>query len=219
MQLENRFTVPVPLGETWNLFQDIGAVAPCMPGAVLDTVEEDTFTGRVKIKVGAVQMSYRGQGTLHRDEAEHTVTLDLRGSETRGAGTAAAKVTAQLAPDGHYTQVTVRTDLDLTGRPAQFGRGILADVADRLVQQFAAKLADYLSMRQPADDNGICTRPGVNASATVGPGPSEPEAIDLGAAMLPILAKRAAKPAVALTGATLLIWLLARILRRSPSAD
>ncbi|WP_405754534.1 SRPBCC family protein [Streptomyces sp. NBC_00144] len=216
MQLENRFTVPVPLSDTWKLFQDIGAVAPCMPGAVLDTVEDDSFTGRVKIKVGAVQMSYRGQGTLSRNEAEHTVTLDLSGSETRGAGTAAAKVTAQLTPDGDYTRVTVRTDLDLTGRPAQFGRGILADVADRLVQQFAAKLADYLSVRQPANDSGVTTQPGVNASVTAGP---EPEAIDLGAAVLPVLAKRAAKPTAALTGAALLIWLLARMLRRSPRAD
>ncbi|WP_369200597.1 SRPBCC family protein [Streptomyces sp. PU-14G] len=219
MQLENHFTVPVPLGDTWKLFQDIGAVAPCMPGAVLDTVEDDSFTGRVKVKVGAVQMSYRGQGTVSRDETEHTVTLDLSGSETRGAGTAAAKVTAQLAPDGDHTQVTVRTDLDLTGRPAQFGRGILADVADRLVQQFAAKLAEYLSTRQPAGDGGDTTPAGVNASATAGPAPSEPEALELGAAVLPVLAKRAAKPAAALTGAGLLIWLLTRMLRRSARAD
>ncbi|MEV5887198.1 SRPBCC family protein [Streptomyces sp. NPDC052020] len=215
MRLENHFTVPVPLDDTWKLFQDISAVAPCMPGAVLDTVEDDSFTGRIKVKVGAVQMSYRGQGTVTRNEAGHTVTLDLNGSETRGAGTASAKVTAQLTPDGDRTQVTVRTDLDLTGRPAQFGRGILADVADRLVQQFAAKLAEYLSTRQPGGDASTVALPGAHTSTPPESSPSEPEAVDLGAAVLPVLAKRAAKPAAALTGAGLLIWLLARLLRRS----
>ncbi|MFB7593864.1 SRPBCC family protein [Streptomyces sp. NPDC056160] len=215
MRLENRFTVPVPLDESWKLFQDIGAVAPCMPGAVLDTLEGGRFTGRVNVKVGAVQMSYRGQGTVSHDDAEHALTLDLNGSETRGAGTAAAKVTARLTPDGDRTQVTVRTDLDLTGRPAQFGRGILAEVADRLVQQFAAALAAYLIARQEDGGASVVGSPGATSTSSTTPesAPAEPGAVDLGAALLPVLARRAAKPAAALTGAGLLVWLLARLLR------
>ncbi|WP_372348284.1 SRPBCC family protein [Streptomyces sp. KL116D] len=204
MQLENSFTVPVPPAEAWKAFQDIAAVAPCMPGAVLDSAEGDTFAGRVRVKVGAVQMSYRGEGTIARDEPGLTITLDLTGSETRGAGTAAARVTAHLGEDGTGTRITVRTDLDLTGRPAQFGRGILVEVADRLVQQFAKNLAAYLA-----------AGPQVTGTTTAsGPAAAEPEAVDLGAAVLPVLARRAAKPAAVAGALGLLGWLLVRALRR-----
>ncbi|MFI6874510.1 SRPBCC family protein [Streptomyces sp. NPDC050400] len=208
MQLENSFTVPVPPADAWQAFQDIAAVAPCMPGAVLDSAEGDTFAGRVKVKVGAVQMSYRGEGTIARDEPGRTITLDLTGSETRGAGTAAAKVTAHLSDDGTGTaagtRITVRTDLDLTGRPAQFGRGILVEVADRLIQQFARNLAAYLAAGPEA--TGTTTASGAAAA--------EPEAVDLGAAVLPVLARRAAKPAAVAGALGLLGWLLVRALRR-----
>ncbi|WP_030890057.1 MULTISPECIES: SRPBCC family protein [Streptomyces] len=213
MQLDNSFTVPVGLDDTWQLFQDIGAVAPCMPGAVLDTVEGDSFTGRVGVKVGAVRMSYRGRGTVRRDEAEHAVVLELSGSETRGSGTASAEVAARLTPDGDRTRVTVRTDLALTGRPAQFGRGILAEVADGLVQQFAARLAEYLSTHRQDGGAPGTALPGPGTSTA--PAPAEPDAVDLGAAVLPVLARRAARPAAALAGAGLLAWLLARLLSNS----
>ena len=201
MQLDHTFTVPVSPEEAWSLFLDLEKIAPCMPGAVLDTLEGDTFTGRVKVKVGSVQMSYQGKGTIERDEAARRVVLDLSGSETRGAGTASAAVTATLVPEDGGTRVRVRTDLDITGRPAQFGRGIMAEIGDKLVQQFASRLADLLS-------RGDRSTAGADSSEA----PSftaEPEAVDLGAAVLPVLLRRAAKPAAALA-----VVLIAAALRR-----
>ncbi|MFE4214140.1 SRPBCC family protein [Streptomyces sp. NPDC056844] len=198
MQLDHTFTVPADPDEAWKLFHDLARVAPCMPGAVLDTLDGDAFTGRVKVKIGAVQMSYRGEGTVTRDEAARSMHLDLSGSETRGSGTASATVTATLAagPDG--TRVHVRTDLDITGRPAQFGRGIMTEVGDRLVQQFADRLEGVLR-----------ERPG-SAGQVPAPSAAEPEAVDLGAAALPVLLRKAAVP----TAAVLLAVVLVRVVRR-----
>ena len=123
MQLDHSFTVPAGLDDAWKLFQELDRVAPCMPGAVLDTLEGDSFTGRVKVKVGAVQMSYRGEGTVTRDGSARSMLLDLSGSETRGAGTASATVTATLTAAPAGTLVRVRTDLDITGRPAAIRPG------------------------------------------------------------------------------------------------
>lgn len=150
MQLDHSFTVPAGLDDAWKLFQDLGQVAPCMPGAALDTLDGDSFTGRVKVKAGAVQMSYRGQGTVTRDAAGRSMFLDVSGSETRGAGTASARVTATLSTAQAGTLVRVRTDLDITGRPAQFGRGIMTEVGDRIVQQFATRLEELLRDAGPA---------------------------------------------------------------------
>ncbi|MFC9122278.1 SRPBCC family protein [Streptomyces sp. NPDC057067] len=198
MQLDHTFTVPADPDEAWKLFHDLARVAPCMPGAVLDTLDGDAFTGRVKVRIGAVQMSYRGEGTVTRDEAARSMHLDLSGSETRGSGTASATVTATLAagPDG--TRVHVRTDLDITGRPAQFGRGIMTEVGDRLVQQFADRLEGVLRAR-PGSGGQV---PAASAA--------EPEAVDLGAAALPVLLRKAAVP----TAAVLLAVVLVRVVRR-----
>ncbi|MGP3771154.1 SRPBCC family protein [Streptomyces sp. SDT5-1] len=173
-------------------------MAPCMPGAVLDTLEGDRFTGRVKVKVGAVQMSYRGEGTVTRDEAARSMRLDLSGSEIRGAGTASATVTAELLADPAGTRVRVRTDLDITGRPAQFGRGIMTEVGDRIVGQFAGRLAELLST------------PPSEAAA-----PAEPEAVDLGAVALPVLLRKAAVPAAAALAVVILVGVIGRRRRGS----
>ncbi|WP_432102647.1 SRPBCC family protein [Streptomyces sp. bgisy091] len=197
MKLDHTFTVAAAPDDAWKLFHDLGRVAPCMPGAVLDTLDGDSFTGRVKVKIGAVQMSYRGEGTVTREEASRSMRLELSGSETRGAGTASATVTATLAAGADGTRVHVRTDLDITGRPAQFGRGIMTEVGDRLVQQFADRLEDLLR-----GDLGSGPEP-VAAGA-------EPEAVDIGAAALPVLLRKAVVP----TAAVLLTLLLARAVRR-----
>ncbi|MBA0050898.1 hypothetical protein E0L36_08320 [Streptomyces sp. AJS327] len=189
MRLDHSFTVPATPDEAWRLFLDLGRVAPCMPGAVLDTLDADAFTGRVRVKVGAVQMSYAGEGRVTRDEDARSMVLDLTGSETRGAGTASATVTASLAADPAGTRVRVSTDLDVTGRPAQFGRGIMTEVGDRLVRQFADRLEELL--REPA-----VAAPAAPHSPLSSPD-REPEAADLGAAALPVLLRKAAVPAVA----------------------
>lgn len=207
MQLDHSFTVPAGLDDAWKLFQDLDQVAPCMPGAVLDTLDGDSFTGRVKVKVGAVQMSYRGEGTVTRDGSARSMFLDLSGSETRGAGTASARVTATLSAVPAGTVVRVRTDLDITGRPAQFGRGIMTEVGDRIVQQFATRLEELLRNAGP----GPSPTPTTSATETLrGRLAPEPEAIDLGAAALPVLLRKAAAPAAAVLFAVVVIQALRR---------
>ncbi|MEU9092112.1 SRPBCC family protein [Streptomyces sp. NPDC048428] len=207
MQLDHSFTVPAGLDDAWKLFQDLDRVAPCMPGAVLDTLDGDSFAGRVKVKVGAVQMSYRGEGTVTRDGSARSMFLDLSGSETRGAGTASARVTATLSAAPAGTVVRVRTDLDITGRPAQFGRGIMTEVGDRIVQQFATRLEELLRDAGP----GSSPTPTTSATETLrGRLAPEPEAIDLGAAALPVLLRKAAAPVAAVLFAIVVIKALRR---------
>ncbi|MET7365732.1 SRPBCC family protein [Streptomyces sp. NPDC005566] len=210
MQLDHSFTVPAGPDDAWKLFLDLDRVAPCMPGAVLDTLDGDSFTGRVKVKVGAVQMSYRGEGTVSRDGSARSMHLDLSGSETRGSGTASATVTATLAADPLGTRVRVRTDLDITGRPAQFGRGIMTEVGDRIVQQFATRLEELL--RGSGDSGSVTAAAG--AAMPSARFPSEPEAVDLGAAVLPVLLRKAAVPTAAVLVTVVVIQLLRRRSRR-----
>ena len=145
MQLENSFTVPVPVDEAWRVLLDIERIAPCMPGAALDSVDGDDFTGRVKVKLGPINLTYQGKASfVEKDEAAHRAVIDARGKDQRGNGTAAAEVTATLAAEGSITRVDVLTDLNITGRPAQFGRGVMTDVGNKLLGQFADKLAAQL---------------------------------------------------------------------------
>lgn len=145
MQLENSFTVPVPIDEAWRVLLDIERIAPCMPGAALDSVTGDDFTGRVKVKLGPINLTYQGKASfIEKDEAAHRAVIDARGKDQRGNGTAAAVVTATLAAEGSTTRVDVLTDLNITGRPAQFGRGVMTDVGNKLLGQFADKLAAQL---------------------------------------------------------------------------
>ena len=145
MQLENSFTVPVPVDEAWRVLLDIERIAPCMPGAALDSVDGDDFTGRVKVKLGPINLTYQGKASfIEKDEAAHKAVIDARGKDQRGNGTAAAVVTAKLKAEGSITRVDVLTDLNITGRPAQFGRGVMTDVGNKLLGQFADKLAAQL---------------------------------------------------------------------------
>jgi carbon monoxide dehydrogenase subunit G len=133
---------------------DIERIAPCMPGAALDSVSGDDFTGRVKVKLGPINLTYQGKASfVEKDEAAHRAVIDARGKDQRGNGTAAATVTATLAAQGSNTRVDVLTDLNITGRPAQFGRGVMTDVGNKLLGQFADKLAAQLSAgdRAPAE--------------------------------------------------------------------
>ncbi|GLP73661.1 carbon monoxide dehydrogenase subunit G [Mycobacterium antarcticum] len=155
MELNNEFRVAVPTATTWKVLTDIERIAPCLPGATLLTVDGDDFTGTVKVKVGPITVSYQGEASFQeRDELAQRVVLKATGKETRGNGQAAAVVTAQLKDDGTTgTLVSITTDLTISGKAAQFGRGVLADVSSNLVTQFARSLeADLLVGTAPAGD-------------------------------------------------------------------
>ncbi len=169
MKLENSFTVPVPVEQAWQVLQDVERIAPCMPGATLDSVDGDSFAGRVKVKVGPIMLTYSGKATFQdKDEASHSMTIDASGKETRGSGTAKATVKASLQADGDSTKVLLTTDLAVTGKPAQFGRGVMADVSGKLIDQFAACLASEVESGESAE-----TPPEQAASAAPAPAATE----------------------------------------------
>ncbi|WP_432027584.1 SRPBCC family protein [Streptomyces sp. 1222.5] len=212
MELQHEFTVPVPVDEAWPALLDIERVAPCLPGATVEEYDGKTVTGSVKVKVGPVTVTYRGTAVFEeQDEAAHRMVLVASGRETRGQGTARATVTAELSGRDGGTAVSVRTDLTVTGRPAQFGRGVLAEVGDRLVSQFADCLAQRLTERPPATEE----QPGEEGTAPAPAGPAEPEPLDLlHVAGLPV-AKRAAAVAAALAALTVVALRLRRRNRSS----
>jgi carbon monoxide dehydrogenase subunit G len=160
MELEHSFTVPVPEDRAWNVLLDVERVAPCMPGATLDSVDGDVIHGKIKVKVGPISMTYAGTARFtERDADAHLITLEASGKETRGAGTASAKVRSTLESQGEQTHVVVHTSLNVTGKPAQFGRGVMNEVGGKLIGIFAGNLADMLSAEAPA------ARPGPEPSA------------------------------------------------------
>ncbi|WP_336030686.1 SRPBCC family protein [Geodermatophilus sp. FMUSA9-8] len=177
MQLENSFTVPVPVDEAWRVLLDIERIAPCMPGAALDSVTGDDFTGRVKVKLGPINLTYQGKASfVEKDEAAHRAVIDARGKDQRGNGTAAATITAKLLAEGQVTRVDVLTDLNITGRPAQFGRGVMTDVGNKLLGQFADKLAAQLGegdAQGDADRAGSATTGAVAGAAATATGVAE----------------------------------------------
>ncbi|MGY2033360.1 SRPBCC family protein [Nocardia gipuzkoensis] len=142
MKLDNTFTIPVPAAQAWQVLLDLERIAPCVPGATITSREGDDFHGKIKVKLGPVGLSYSGViKVVSQDEAAGIAVLEGRGRETRGNGTAKATITCRLVESGATTDVFVDTDLAITGKPAQFGRGALADVAGTLIGQFATNLA------------------------------------------------------------------------------
>jgi uncharacterized protein len=150
MQLENKFTIAAPIEDAWAAMNNPETVAPCFPGATLTEYTGDSFTGTVKVKLGPISLTYKGKGTyVERDEANHKVVIDASGRDSRGNGTAKAMVTGTMQADGpDKTEVTMVTDMTITGRPAQFGRGVISDVADKIIGQFASCLADKLTEKE-----------------------------------------------------------------------
>jgi carbon monoxide dehydrogenase subunit G len=137
VDLTNEFRVPLAVDEAWAVLTDIERIAPCMPGAALEGVEGDDYMGTVKVKVGPMTAQYRGTVRfLERDEPGHRAVLRAEGRETRGQGNAAATITATITRDGDGAAVAVVTDLTISGKVAQFGRGVLGDVSTRLMGQF-----------------------------------------------------------------------------------
>jgi carbon monoxide dehydrogenase subunit G len=188
-QLVNEFTVNRPIDEAWAVITDVEKIAPCLPGAQLEEIEGDVYRGVVKVKLGSITPSFKGQATfIDRDDPGHRAVLKAEGRDTGGRGNAAAEITAQaesLSPTS--TRCVVTTDLHITGRVAQFGRGILGDVSKKLMAQFASNLNTMLDEQGP---NGPASTNG-EADATAEAG-SDTDTSDAGLA--------AAEPADAASG-------------------
>ncbi|UPK74481.1 SRPBCC family protein [Nocardioidaceae bacterium SCSIO 66511] len=237
MELTHKFTVPASVDETWAAFNDLERIAPCFPGATLSSVEGDEFKGSVKVKLGPIALQYNGTGQfIERDESARRAVIEAKGKDRRGNGTASATVTAQLTPDGDGTAVEVGTDLAITGKPAQFGRGVIQDVSDKLLGQFVDCIAGKLgSAEEPAAEEpepaaagaGQPTAASTAAAAaaadtngavrtTGGGAPSEPGAeadgaeLNLMATVGPVIAKRAAPYVIGLAVAFVLYKLIRR---------
>ena len=222
MELQHSFSVPVDVDRAWAVLVDIEQVAPCMPGAALDTVDGDEFTGSVKVRLGPIGITYKGKARfVEKDEVAHRAVIDAQGKDARGNGTASATVTATLHPQDDGTRVEVNTDLAITGKPAQFGRGVMVDVGNKLIGQFADCLAGKL-----AKADGPAAAAPVAASAVSAPPPAasqpdtpqtSPEApaeevapIDLMASAGPAVLKRLAPVALLLAVLVLVIVLRRR---------
>jgi uncharacterized protein len=200
VDLNHSFTVPASVAETWRTFEDIESVAGCFPGATVTEVEGNDFKGTCKVKLGPIAMVYSGSGTfVEKDEAAHRFVVDAKGKDKRGNGTAGAVVTATFAEDSGATRVDVQTDLAITGKPAQFGRGVIEDVSNKLLQQFVTCLQDKVGASpEPAAPTGAATVPtatpttaptGAATTAPNGAAEQPDDALDLGATVLPILAR------------------------------
>jgi carbon monoxide dehydrogenase subunit G len=241
MRLEHEFTVPAPIEVAWAAFNDLDRVVPCFPGAALTSYDGDDFAGTCKVKLGPVSLQYTGTGRFtERDPSAYRAALEAKGKDRRGNGTAAATVTARLVPAGAETSVTVETELSVTGKPAQFGRGLMQDVSDKMLAQFVACLTDQLGASPAAPAAAGEAAPGPAGATAAGPPAEKPAApaapaapaspvapaesggsagggtgapetsLDLGATLLPVLARRAVPY---LIGAVLAL-LLRRLFRR-----
>jgi carbon monoxide dehydrogenase subunit G len=155
IELDNSFTVPVPPEQAWDVLLDVERIAPCMPGASVTSVEGDEIEGLVKVKLGPLALSYKGTAKFtEKDQASHVITIEATGKETRGAGTASANVQASLKPGDAVgsTLVSIHTSLNVTGRPAQFGRSLLPEVSGKLIQQFATNLEAMITADTTTDE-------------------------------------------------------------------
>ena len=224
MELSHRFTVPIEVEETWAHFNDIASVAECFPGAQVTEADESSFSGSVKVKLGPIALLYNGSGTfIEKDEAAHRFVVDAKGKDKRGNGTAGATVTVTMTDAGGATDVSVDTDLAITGKPAQFGRGVMQDVSDKLLGQFVACLEQRLASDPEPE---VVAEPEVEVAAAAVkapaaaptpaprprtlPPPPPQEALDLGGAVLPVLARTYWKQAL---GVVVVLALLRRLLR------
>jgi carbon monoxide dehydrogenase subunit G len=173
MELVNEFVVNKPVEQAWPIITDVERIAPCMPGAQLTEIEGDVYRGLVKIKVGPIQAQFKGQATfLERDDEQHQAVLKADGRDTGGKGNASARITARLeAVDEGSSRCSVHTDLDINGKVAQFGRGVLPDISKKLIDQFASNL------------NTMIDNDGGPAAASAAAGATGSDANDAGAAV------------------------------------
>lgn len=173
MEFTNEFTIPVGIDDAFAVLTDLERVAPCMPGATLEEVDGDTYSGRMKVKVGPMSLTYAGTATVtEKDPGAHTARIEASGREKRGSGTASADVAARLEEKDGETHVTVTTAITVTGKPAQFGRGVMADVGEKIIDRFAENLRDELGTDRGGEEPGA---PAAADTETVAPtGTTEP---------------------------------------------
>jgi carbon monoxide dehydrogenase subunit G len=179
IELDNSFTVPVPPEQAWDVLLDVERIAPCMPGASVLSVAGDSIEGQVKVKLGPLSLTYKGTAKfVEKDQATHVIVLDASGKETRGSGTASATVNAVLKPgeEPGTTTATLHTSLNVTGKPAQFGRSLLPEISGKLIAQFADNLAALISAG--AVDTGTAGAAGAGAGAAATDADADADAAD-----------------------------------------
>jgi len=153
MELVNEFSVEAPIERVWSFFTNVELIAPCLPGAQLQEIEGEEYRGIVKVKVGPISAQYKGAATfIEKDENNYRIVLRGEGRDTRGAGNASADIEAQLVSNGDQTDVTVSTELKITGKAAQFGRGVMADISKKLMAQFADNLSELITGDAEVED-------------------------------------------------------------------
>ncbi|KRE42281.1 SRPBCC family protein [Knoellia sp. Soil729] len=216
MELHHEFTVPATADYAWETLLDLERVGSCFPGATVTEVSDDGFSGTVKVKLGPIALVYAGSGTFtERDAAARRAVIEAKGKDKRGNGTAGATVTLQLSPEGDQTKVEVDTDLAITGKPAQFGRGVMQDVSDKLLRQFVDCIESQFAAPEAEPEPPAAAAVGAGESESVAaqadrtpapspsprpaPRPTSPvdDAIDLGAVALPSAVKQWGPYAVA----------------------
>lgn len=232
MELTNEFEVAVPVDVAWNVMTDLERIAPCLPGAQLRGVDGEEYLGTVKVKVGPITTSYEGAiRFLELDASEHRVVMRAEGREARGQGNATAVITATMAPSSAGTRVEIATDLAITGKVAQFGRGVLADVAAKMLDLFVSNLeatvlapADADAAPVEGDDRGPSSPDegtghddasplageGTRARALHDGEAPHSAPVDVGALAGSSLARRLLKPAVVAVAAILTLRALRR---------
>ncbi|MBP1160012.1 carbon monoxide dehydrogenase subunit G [Rhodococcus sp. PvR044] len=216
MKLENQFTVHAPIETAWDTLTDLDVVAPLLPGAQLTGRDGDAYLGKMKVKVGPVTSEFSGRAAFREtDRAAHRAVIEANGRDSRGAGNASATITARLVEEGDATRVTVDTDMKVVGKLAQFGSGVIAQVSEKMMNQFAASLEAKLAAGEQASEPETAAQaeeaPGALVAA---PEPAhEPEPLDLLGLAGPALAKRLLPLAAALL-AGLVVGLAIRFLWR-----
>jgi carbon monoxide dehydrogenase subunit G len=215
MDLVHEFTVPVPVDDAWRILTDVERIAPCLPGAQLQEIEGDTYRGIVKVKVGPIQAQFKGQASfVEQDHVAHRVVLKGEGRDTTGKGNAAALITAELTSlTASSTSVKVLTDLSITGKVAQFGRGAMADISDKLLAQFVENLNTLIGEQQASPAPAAPAPAAATTEEDEAPqirkiDAPEAEALDLLSVSSGAIVKRAIPVVIAI--AAVIIWLVVR---------
>jgi carbon monoxide dehydrogenase subunit G len=215
MDLVHEFTVPVPVDDAWRILTDVERIAPCLPGAQLQEIEGDTYRGIVKVKVGPIQAQFKGQASfVEQDHVAHRVVLKGEGRDTTGKGNAAALITAELTSlTASSTSVKVLTDLSITGKVAQFGRGAMADISDKLLAQFVENLNTLIGEQQASPEPAAPAPAAATTEEDEAPqirkiDAPEAEALDLLSVSSGAIVKRAIPVVIAI--AAVVIWLVVR---------